>query len=146
MPLLAAHRFASESIESVLGQTFTDFELLIVAAGREAADAEVADMTDSRVRLLVPDTCGLAGALNAGLNAATGDFIARQDPDDLSLPEPLARQVDIFVRDPTLAIVGSTWEWVDENGTIASAEAFFPRSDADVRWRALFAPPFALRR
>lgn len=69
MPLLGAHRFASESIGSVLGQTFTDFELLIVATGREAADA---------VRLLIPDTCGLAGALNAGLNAATGDFIARQ--------------------------------------------------------------------
>lgn len=143
MPLLEAHRFASESIESVLGQTFNDFELVIVAAGQEAVEAGVADMTDSRLRLLVRETSELADALNVGLDAATGDFIARQDPDGLCLPERLARQVDIFGRDPTLAIVGSAWEWVDENGTITSAEAFFPRSDADVRWRALFAPPFA---
>lgn len=142
MPLLKSQPFVSEAIESVLVQTFTDFEFLVLAPDRAVVNAVVADITDSRLRLLFRDMLGAADALNVGLCAAQGEFVARMDPDDLCLPERLERQVEFLSADPTLVVVGSSWEWVDESGTITSAEPFLPRTDADIRWHALFAPPF----
>jgi glycosyltransferase involved in cell wall biosynthesis len=127
MPVLDTHQFISDAIRSVLEQTFADFELLLVASSEAAGEIGVADATESRIRLLSRDTRGLADALNIGLAEATGDFVARMHPDGLCLPERLARQVALFIRDPALAIVVSAWGWVDENGTITSAERF-PRN------------------
>ena len=142
MPLLEAEPFLLGAIESVLAQTLRDFEFLIVAPDEVGVDRELSE-TDPRLRSLSGNLSGTAQALDVGIRAARGKFIARMEPRDICSPDRLRRQVELLEEDPRLVIVGSSWEWIDENGTITSARETPPRRDAAIRWRALFAPAFA---
>lgn len=117
MPAYNAGKYIAEAISSVLGQTFPDFELLIVDDGSSDNTLGVIhDFTDSRIRLLVQENKGIALALNAGLKAARGAYIARFDADDVCFPERLARQVLFLDGHPAYLVAGSDAEYISENG------------------------------
>ena len=99
MPVFNSATFLSEAIESVLGQTFRDFELLIVYDESSDESLEIIEhfqQVDSRVQLIYGEGKTLIGALNKGLNIARGQFVARMDADDISLPERFDRQVNLM--------------------------------------------------
>ncbi len=83
------------AVESVLQQSFTDFELLVVDDGStDGTMAQLADITDPRVQLLAnPRNMGASAARNTGIRAARGDWVAFQDSDDEWLPQKLAKQI-----------------------------------------------------
>jgi glycosyltransferase involved in cell wall biosynthesis len=96
MPAYNAGKYVAESIRSVLGQTFGDWELIVVDDGSADDTAEVArsfSASDSRVVCFSQPNGGQAGARNAGLSRARGDLVAFLDADDLWLPEKLKLQV-----------------------------------------------------
>jgi GT2 family glycosyltransferase len=101
--------FIRESIDSVLAQTFSDFELVIVDDGStDATPALLASCRDPRVRVIRPDrNLGVVGARNFGLAACRGLYIAAHDHDDLSLPERLATQVRTLDARPDIVLAGS---------------------------------------
>jgi glycosyltransferase involved in cell wall biosynthesis len=85
-----------EAIASIQSQTFADYEFIIVDDGSDDGTAEILSRhaaKDPRIVLLHHDNRGLTRSLNRGVKAARADLVARQDADDLSLPERLARQV-----------------------------------------------------
>ena len=93
MPTWNCAAFVSEAVRSILGQTYPDFELLLVDGGSTDGTVEaIRQFSDERVRLLHAKP-GIVAALNLGLNEARGRWIARQDADDISLPNRRERQV-----------------------------------------------------
>lgn len=97
------------AVASMLAQTFGDFELLIINDGSQDNSADLlARLNDPRVRLVHQANCGLAATLNLGCSMAKGEFIARQDQDDLSHPTRLAKQLAYMRSNPDCALLG-TW-------------------------------------
>ena len=89
------------AIKSVLGQTFRDFELLVVDDGSDDSTADILGTFDGRLTALFQENRGVAAARNLGIKCSTGPFLAFLDSDDEWLPEKLARQTDIVdVEDP----------------------------------------------
>jgi glycosyltransferase involved in cell wall biosynthesis len=137
--LLAVHddkRFLREAVDSVLAQTLSDLELIVVDDG---SAEPVESPGDGRVRILRNDTqVGLATSLNRALDAATGKYVARLDADDVALPHRLERQVEGLGR---AAVVGSAVVDLDEHGARGRTH-MMPSGAVPLRWHALFSSPF----
>lgn len=99
MPVYNSATYLYEAIESVLSQTLSDFELIIIYD--ESNDGSISiinqfQRNDSRVKLIYGNNERLIGALNQGVDVARGKFIARMDADDISLPERFEKQVQLM--------------------------------------------------
>jgi len=110
MPVHDGEPFVREAIDSVLAQTFTDFELIVVDdASADGTAAVLRTFTDARVTVVRHDRQrGIAGSLNRGLDLAAGRFIARADADDVNAPHRFARQLAFLAAHPEVALCG-TW-------------------------------------
>ena len=105
LPAYNAEPFIQQTIGSILSQTYEDFEIIVVDDGSSDATGDVAAAMDPRVRVLKQRNQGIALARNAGIGAATSDWIAFMDHDDLWHPQKLAVQADTLERDAACAIV-----------------------------------------
>lgn len=143
MSVYNGDRYLLESIESILNQTFRDFELLIINDGSTDKTREIIlSLNDPRIRLVDNEqNIGLTQSLNKGLRLAKGDFVARQDADDLSVPERLQQQVDFLDQHPEVALLGTWHQEVDVNGNPTGVWDL-PSSWIDLRWAILFYTPF----
>ena len=116
--LLAVHDgepYVGAAVESVLDQTFGDFEFLIVDdASTDATVAIVESFGDPRIRILRNETnLGQVPSLNRGLREAQGEYVARIDHDDRCRRDRLERQIAVLDAEPTVAVVGSWLDLVD---------------------------------
>ena len=101
IPVYNGADFVGETIKHLLAQTFTDFELLVIDDGSTDNSADVAEsFSDPRVRVIRKEHSGLVATLNRGVAEAKAPLLARNDHDDLSLPQRLAREVDVLERHP----------------------------------------------
>lgn len=119
MPVFNGERFLAEAIESILGQTFTDFEFVIVDDGStDASPAILAKYAsrDPRIRVLRQTNAGIVAALNRGLAECRGPLVARMDADDVSAPSRLAAQTKYLNDHPDIAVVGTTVRLIAESG------------------------------
>jgi glycosyltransferase involved in cell wall biosynthesis len=119
MPVYNAERYVGKAIESILNQTFENFELLIVNDG--STDGSLAILReyaerDRRVRLTSRPNAGLVGSRNELLDAARSDLVACMDADDVSLPDRLEKQVEYLQRHPECVLVGSRVMIIDPDG------------------------------
>jgi len=110
MPVYNSEKYLRESIESILNQTFTNFEFLIINDGSTDKSKEIINSyNDSRIRLINnKENIGITRSLNNGLSISKGEYIARMDADDISLPKRLKIQVKFMNRHPEIKISG-TW-------------------------------------
>jgi glycosyltransferase involved in cell wall biosynthesis len=144
--LMAVHngeRHLRAAVESVLGQTFRDLELLVVDdASTDGSRAIVESYGDPRARVVVnAENLGLTRSLNRGLAEARGVYVARQDADDVSAPDRLARQVGELERRPELALLASSYRRIDDDGRDAGGRDV-PLTPVGIRWRLLFLNAF----
>jgi glycosyltransferase involved in cell wall biosynthesis len=119
MAVYNSERYVEEAVASVLGQTFTDFELLILDDGSTDGSLEVLRRlaaTDPRIRLTSRPNKGLAPTLNELVDMARGEFLARMDADDVSLPERFERQVAYLRAHPECVLVGCRVRLIDPDG------------------------------
>ncbi len=141
MPTYNGERFLRPAIASILNQTFSDFELIVVDdASTDSTPQILAELTDNDARLIVltnDRNLGIAGATNRALAAARGQYVALQDHDDISLPHRFQTQVDFLDSHPDIALVGSAATLIDEN-SVAYAEFPLPCEEIDIKWRLLF--------
>ncbi|MBI3951597.1 MAG: glycosyltransferase [Acidobacteria bacterium] len=143
MPVYNGAPFLREAIESILSQTFTDFEFIIVDDGSTDETPEIlGSYSDPRIRLLHHETNqGLTASLNDGLAVARGQLIARQDADDISLPQRLAVQVAFMEAYPEMGLIGSARIRISEDGTDLHTSA--PETDnLKLKWLLLFRNQF----
>lgn len=108
MPAYNDARYIRDAIDSILGQTFTDFELIIVNDGSTDETPQIlASYTDPRIRILYhPTNMGRAHARNTALNAAQGEYVLWMDADDISLPQRLEKQIKFMDANPDICVVG----------------------------------------
>lgn len=108
--------FLEEAVESILSQSFTDFELILVDNASTDQSAQVAKsyVSHPKVRLLEESKQGVVFAMNTGIQAARGQYIARMDADDISFPDRLKWQVDRLESDSSLCLVSGLVEYMGE--------------------------------
>ena len=108
-----------EAIDSVLGQTYGHFELIIIEDGSKDGSYDVLQrFTDSRVKVIRQANMGLAATLNKGIGLAAGKYIARQDQDDISFPTRFEKQVRFLNDHPDYGMVGTRAEiWMGNRRT-----------------------------
>lgn len=117
MPAYNAGQYIGEAINSVLEQTFTDFELLIVNDGSTDDTLRVIrSFNDERITVVSQENKGVAAALNIGLQHARAPYIARFDADDVCYPYRLQVQYDFICSHPCYTIIGSAVDYTDERG------------------------------
>ncbi|MFZ6664545.1 glycosyltransferase family 2 protein [Peijinzhouia sedimentorum] len=109
MSVYNGEEYLNEAIESILNQSFSDFEFLIINdASTDNSHDIILAYEDPRIRLVNNITnIGLTRSLNKGIELSKGDFIARMDADDISLCNRLATQIEFLNRNPEVALVGS---------------------------------------
>jgi glycosyltransferase involved in cell wall biosynthesis len=145
MSVFNAEPYLREAIDSILNQTFTDFELIIVDDGSTDGSSGVLKSSvqeDKRIHLMSnASNLGLIAALNKGIRLAKGEYIARQDADDASMRRRLERQVAFLDKNPDIGVVGTWMVSLQENGHKSVYKT--PLTDALIRWSLLFHSPMA---
>ncbi len=119
MSVYSGENYLKESIESILGQTFINFEFLIIDDGSTDRSKEIIESyKDNRIVYIKNETnIGLTKSLNKGIELAKGKYIARMDADDISLPNRLEKQLSIFQEFPRMQVVFSTIQMINQNGS-----------------------------
>jgi glycosyltransferase involved in cell wall biosynthesis len=128
MPVYNAAAYLKDALQSILEQTFTRFELLIIDDGStDQTLSLIASFTDPRIRVVRNEkNLGISATLNKGLEAARCDLVARMDADDISYPQRLQQQFDYLAKHPDVAMVSSWARVVDEEGMELHTESFRP--------------------
>jgi len=118
IPVHNRQRYIITAVDSILAQTFEDFELLIIDDGSTDATLEVLSRyQDPRLRVECnPRNLGIPATRNRGLELARGEYIALLDSDDIAWPNRLTRQVEALDRHPELAQIGSACDFMDAEG------------------------------
>jgi glycosyltransferase involved in cell wall biosynthesis len=144
MPVFNAAKHLRQSLESVLRQRFCDFELLAIDDGSSDSSAEIlAGFGEPRIRVLRNEkNLGLVATLNRGLEEARGEWIARQDADDISAPGRLATQMTFVRGNPAVPLVGSDALLIDADGRPRGRWRTGGHADL-VAWDLCFRAPFA---
>jgi len=141
MPVYNGERFVVEAVRSILGQTFRDFECIVVDDGStDSTPALLAAEQARDARLVVhrqPSNAGFRTALNTGCALARGELIARMDADDISVPTRFERQVAFLKAHPDVGVVGSAMQLIDDHGVRGHVKSYAPGSGL-AAWSMLF--------
>lgn len=123
MPTYNRARFLGDAIRSVLAQTLTDFEVIVVDDGSTDNTSEIVRaFADPRVKYLRQDNQGPAGARNNGIRASTGEYVSFLDSDDTFLPRKLEIQARALDLEYDLGLVAGGYEFIDEGGRLLREE------------------------
>jgi len=112
-------KYLEQSLQSILGQTLKDWELVVIDDGSTDATPEILDhwSKDKRVKIITNESnLGLTKSLNLGLRECFGKYVARWDGDDVCDPERLQKQYEFMEANPELALCGSQGWYLDEKG------------------------------
>jgi Glycosyl transferase family 2 len=144
MAVFNGERFIEQAVTSVLNQTLTDLELVVLDDGSTDRTPELLDelsSQDPRVVVHRHPNRGRTASLNEGVRHARAPLVARLDADDVCLPERLASQCEFLARHERVALVGGAVRLIDDGGR-AFEESRYPVSDAEIRSAFAYTTPF----
>lgn len=120
LPAYDVEKYLGKAVQSILDQTFTDFELIIINDGSVDGTLSVAkSFTDPRIRVIDNGkNVGVSAARNVGIENSNGEFIAVQDGDDYSHPTRLQMQIDFMQANLNIALVGSGGDFINSDGDL----------------------------
>jgi len=139
MPVYNAARYLREAVDSIINQTYSRWECIIVDDFSQDDTPEIIKeytLKDSRIGMLNGTQNGIAAALNLGISQAKGSYIARMDADDISMPERLAEQAAYMEKNPDIDICGSNYIKFFCNGK--KENVTLPEHNEDVQANLLF--------
>ena len=137
LPVFNGENYLREAIESILAQTFHDFEFLIINDGSTDKSVEIIrSYADPRIRLVVNEqNLGLIATLNKGVDLSRGEYIARMDQDDISLHQRLEKQISFLDKNRNVGVLGT---WVRTFGSVAETVWDYPGDPETIKCRFLF--------
>lgn len=124
IPVYNMEKYVEEAVESVLRQTFRDFEVVVVDDGSTDRTPEVLRRYGSEIRVIRQMNAGGAAALNAGISEARGTWMAWLSADDVWEPRKLEREVEFISSHPEVALVYTDYTYIDARGRYLSREHF----------------------
>lgn len=138
MSVYNGEKHLKKAIEGILGQTYKDFEFVIVNDGSTDGTANIlASYKDPRMRVINQANHGLVYSLNKGVRLARGSYIARQDADDISLPDRFKEEVRLLDKNSHLGLVGTFFTYIDEDSEEPGITICMPTKSIDIK-RALY--------
>ncbi len=141
IPVFNGMPYLPETIESILNQSFRQFEIIALDDGSTDTSAEfLSSIRDDRLRIERLSRGGLSVALNHGLNVARAPMVARIDADDVALPDRFQLQYDFLAAHPDCVALGCQSLHVNEKGE-RIGEGRYPATPLAIRWEALFRSP-----
>jgi glycosyltransferase involved in cell wall biosynthesis len=137
MPVYNAEKHLAEAIESILNQSFTDFEFLIINDGStDRSEDIILSFSDPRIRYIKNESnLKLIKTLNKGIQLCTGKYIVRMDADDISHPERIQKQVEFMESNPEIGICGS---WFETFGNVENKVVKYKESHDEIMTRMLY--------
>jgi glycosyltransferase involved in cell wall biosynthesis len=134
IPIFNGEKYIEQTIDSVLSQTYQNWELIIINDGSsDNTERLILKYPDKRIRYLRNDTNrGISPSLNRGIDEAKGEFIARLDADDIALPLRFEKQVEFLSKNRDYALCGSYFQTIDSAGNILK-HVRFPNNDRDAQ-------------
>jgi glycosyltransferase involved in cell wall biosynthesis len=142
LPVYNCQEYVGTAIESLLNQTFSDFEAIVIDDGSSDASAEViSSYHDPRIRFIRQANLGLALTLNKAIGLACAPLLARQDQDDISMPDRLEKQVAYMQAHPECGLLG-TWAQIMEVNRLSERFHRHPTDPGELRYELLFNNPF----
>lgn len=144
LPTYNGEKHISQALDSILNQTFRDFELIVINDGSTDKTANILkkySKDDARIRIISQTNKGLVASLNKGIEMAQGQYIARHDDDDASLPDRFERQVAFLDSHPDVVVVGSSMSVMNDAGTVLHNHAVL-LNDPELRHELLVRSPF----
>ena len=146
MAVYNGNRYLREAVDSMLGQTFTDFEFIIINDSSTDTSREIlSTYSDSRIRVVENEqNIGLTKSLNRGLSLARGEYVARMDADDRSHSERLQKQVAYLDAHPNVAVLGTQHNTINAKGILMPFWTIKrPVDPLAFRWCWIFDNPIA---
>jgi len=142
MPVYNGEKYLKKSIESILNQTFKDFEFLIINdSSTDNSEKIIKSYADPRIIFIQNEkNIGVTKTLNRGLELATGEYIARMDADDISLTKRLNKQIKFLEANPKIGICGT---WIKTIGNIKGYIQKYPTNPNEAKAQMLFYTPLA---
>lgn len=143
MPVFNTEKYLDEAIQSILEQTFTDFEFIIIDDGSTDNSLDIIrryQNKDGRIVIISRKNKGLVYSLNEGIKKAKGKYIARMDADDISLPDRFENQIN-FMKSNNIDICGSSIVLFNNNKIIGKQST--PTTDVDIKFTLMFMSAFA---
>lgn len=144
MPVYNGDKYLEEAIESILNQTFKNFEFIIINDGSKDGSLEIIQKyasLDERIIVVSRENKGLIATLNEGIDIAKGKYLARMDQDDISLAERFEEQINFMEKNLEIGVCGS---WIEVFGEDRKTSIWkITYNDLDLRVRLLFSVPFA---
>lgn len=131
------------AIDSILKQSFKDYEFIIIDDGsKDDSAAIVKTYKDKRIHFISRPNKGLSASLNEGITMANGTYIARQDADDISVRDRLQKQVAFLEKHPEVGLLGTNYLEMDTQGKLIQVRNVFTRPD-DLKLTLVFSNQFA---
>ncbi|MHB8171618.1 MAG: glycosyltransferase family 2 protein, partial [Thermincolia bacterium] len=142
LPVFNGAAYLEEAMESILSQTYEKFEFIIINDGSTDNTASIIKkFNDSRIRAYHQKNQGLANTLNRAVKLAAGEYLARQDSDDISLPQRFEKQVEFLESHLEYGMVG-TWAEIWQENRKTNRTHKHPTDSAVLRFDLLFDNPF----
>jgi glycosyltransferase involved in cell wall biosynthesis len=137
-----AQEYLNMAIDSILNQTYKNFEFLIIDDGSTDNSGHIIEAySDPRIKYISQKNKGLSAALNRGIAIAKGKYIARMDHDDISYPTRLEEQVEFLQKNRKVAMVGTSFDLIDTNSGIIGTSYHLDRNQ-DIQIEFLVRNPF----
>lgn len=142
MSVYNGEKYLKEAIESILCQSYRNFEFIIVNDGSvDNTELIIKEYNDDRIKLLNKANGGLAQSLNAGITISTSEYLVRMDADDVSFPERIEIQLKYMLNNPECVMTGSDGYFIDQNGNYLYTSDL-PESDEEIGKVLKFTSPF----
>ena len=140
MPVYNGSKYMRDAIESVLNQTYSNIELIVVNDGSNDCNAthRIALSYGNRIRYYAIANQGVAGALNYGLSKCAGKYIARMDSDDVALPDRILTQVKYLESHPEVDVLGTECNVIDADGQKIDVIAPGYYTDSQIKSKLIF--------
>nr|WP_321465552.1 glycosyltransferase family A protein [uncultured Desulfobulbus sp.] len=135
MPVYNAERYVDEAVKSILRQTFTDFEFIIINDGSTDQSLRILSAyadRDDRIRLINRENKGLVATLNEMIALAKGEYLARMDADDIAVPDRFAKQATFLNENQGVVCVGGAFELIDHKSRLLT-RLYPPEHDNDLQ-------------
>tara|TARA_B100000674_G_C37800782_1_gene896344 strand:+ start:134 stop:1060 length:927 start_codon:yes stop_codon:yes gene_type:complete len=143
MSVFNGSKFLSDAIQSILNQTFKEFEFIIVDDGSTDNSLNIIrsfESADSRIKVISKLNEGLAKSLNAAISVSKGKFIARMDADDISYENRLEKQYEYMQKNESIDLCGCSMDIIDELGNVTSEKIQISNID-DIQRKRYFQSP-----